>query len=101
MDALQPPIKLQGWRKKVNEAIEAYGGTCLRAVILWRHGPPMAKLPKLKSNVRVENGYMKQLSHWSESCQAEMTLPLCVPPRPPDQERAPPPVLYFLWPDLQ
>jgi len=88
--------KLQGL-EKVNEAIEAlHSGTCLRAVIhIGDNGLPKAKLPKLKSNVRLENGYMKQLSHWSETCQAEMTFSVFLPDLP-SRKAAPPPVLYYL-----
>jgi len=88
--------KLQGL-EKVNEAIEAlHSGSCLRAVIhIGDSGLPKAKLPKLKGNVRVENGYMKQLSHWSETCQCEMTFSVFLPD---SQSRTapPPPVLYYL-----
>merc|ERR1712198_4931 len=44
---------------------------------------------------RVENGWMKQLTHWSESCQCDMTFSVFLP----DQKTrtAPmPPVLYYL-----
>jgi len=88
--------KLQGL-EKVNEAIDAlHSGSCLRAVVhISDSGLPMAKLPKLKGNVRVENGYMKQLSHWSDTCQCEMTFSVFLPD---SQTRTSPlpPVLYFL-----
>jgi S-formylglutathione hydrolase FrmB len=38
---------------------------------------------------------MKQLSHWSESCQCEMTFSIFLPERP-DRLAEDPPVLYYL-----
>jgi len=81
----------------VNKAIEAlHSGECLRAVIhIGDSGITPAKLPTLKGNVRVENGWMKQLSHWSESCQCDMTFSVFLP----DQKTRTgplPPVLYYL-----
>ena len=81
----------------VNGAIEAlHSGQCLRAVVhISDSGIAQAKLPKLKSNVRVENGWMKQLSHWSEACQCEMTFSVFLPD--PQTRTSPlPPVLYYL-----
>jgi len=81
----------------VNTAIEAlHSGTCLRAVVhISDSGITPVKLPKLKGNVRVENGWMKQMSHWSESCQCDMTFSVFLP----DQKSRTgplPPVLYYL-----
>merc|ERR1711937_554306 len=81
----------------VNASIEAlHGGTCLRAVVhIGESGLHPQTLPKLKGNVRVEGGWMKQLTHWSEACQCEMTFSVFLP----DQaSRTAPlaPVLYFL-----
>merc|ERR1719412_2480065 len=81
----------------VNGAIDAlHSGQCLRAVVhISDSGIAQAKLPKLKSNVRVENGWMKQLSHWSEACQCEMTFSVFLPDQ--KSRTAPlPPVLYYL-----
>merc|ERR1719228_2475218 len=58
-------------------------------------GINVSRLPKLKGNVRVEGGWMKQLSHWSESCQCDMTFSVFLPD--PSSRTAPlPPVLYYL-----
>ena len=81
----------------VNSAIDAlHSGSCLRAVVhISDSGIKTSKLPKLKGNVRVENGWMKQLSHWSESCQCEMTFSVFLPDS--QSRTAPlPPVLYYL-----
>ena len=55
----------------------------------------LSRLPTLKSDVRFEGGRMKQLSHWSESCQCEMTFSIFLPERP-DRLAEDPPVLYYL-----
>jgi len=83
--------------EKVNESIEAlHSGSCLRAVIqIGESDLAKQTLPKLKGNVRVEGGWMKQLSHWSESCQCDMTFSVFLP----DQKSRTadlPPVLYYL-----
>jgi len=82
---------------KVNESIEAlHSGTCLRAVVhIGQSEMAQQALPKLKGNVRFEGGWMKQLSHWSEACQCEMTFSVFLPD---EKTRCapPPPVLYFL-----
>ena len=81
----------------VNGAIEAlHGGNCLRAVVnINKSDVKLAKLPTLKGNVKVEGGFMKQFSHWSDSCQCEMTFSIFLPER--KQRMAPnPPVLYYL-----
>merc|ERR1711910_209877 len=96
--ALEPFIthKINGL-ENVNEAIDAlHGGTCLRAVIqIAKNDMPKAQLPILKSNVKVEGGWMKQLQHWSETCNCDMTFSIFVPER---RNRADPdpPVLYYL-----
>ena len=54
-----------------------------------------SNLSLVQGNVRVEGGWMKQLSHWSDSCQCDMTFSVFLP----DQKTrtAPlPPVLYYL-----
>jgi len=81
----------------VNESIDAlHSGTCLRAVVqIADTGLTPQTLPKLKGNVRVEGGWMKQLSHWSESCQCDMTFSVFLPDLP-DRKAPLPPVLYFL-----
>jgi len=81
----------------VNESIDAlHSGTCLRAVVqIADTGLTPQVLPKLKGNVRVEGGWMKQLSHWSESCQCEMTFSVFLPDLA-DRKAPLPPVLYFL-----
>jgi len=81
----------------VNESIDAlHSGSCLRAVVqISDSGLTPQTLPKLKGNVRVEGGWMKQLSHWSEACQCEMTFSVFLPDQ--QSRTAPlPPVLYFL-----
>ena len=81
----------------VNGAIEAlHGGTCLRAVVqIASSGMPLAKLPTLKGNVKVEGGYMKQVTHWSEATQCNMTFSIFLPERK-ERKEADPPVLYYL-----
>ena len=51
-------------------------------------------MPKLKSNVKMEGGFMKQLSHWSEANQCEMTFSVFLP-TPKSRTAPPPPVSYF------
>jgi len=83
--------------EKVNESIDAlHSGDCLRAVVqIGDSGVEPVALPKLKGNVRLEGGYMKQLSHWSEACQCEMTFSVFLPDLP--SRTAPlPPVLFYL-----
>lgn len=83
--------------ENVNSAIEAlHDGTCLRAVVhIADSGLTPARLPKLKQNQRLENGWLKQLSHWSDVCQCEMTFSVFLPD--PQTRTAPlPPVLYYL-----
>ena len=81
----------------VNASIDAlHSGSCLRAVIhIGKNELPALRLPTLKSNVRLEGGWLKQLSHWSESCQCEMTFSIFLPERP-DRLAEDPPVLYYL-----
>merc|ERR1739844_680520 len=50
---------------------------------------------KLKSNVKMEGGFMKQLSHWSEANQCEMTFSVFLP-TPASRTAPPPPTLYYL-----
>ena len=59
------------------------------------------KLPKLKSNVKMEGGFMKQLSHWSEANQCEMTFSVFLP-TPASRTAPPPPVsaLDYLFPSI-
>merc|ERR1719397_1371327 len=95
---LEPYIthEIQGL-ENVNCAIDAlHGGECLRAVVhISESGLSPAKLPKLKGNVRVEGGWMKQLSHWSEACNCEMTFSVFLPDQQ-SRTAPPPPVLYYL-----
>merc|ERR1712223_1989268 len=83
--------------ENVNQSIEAlHSGQCLRAVIqIAKSELPVSKLPTLKSNVKLEGGWMKQLQHWSETCNCDMTFSIFVPER---RNRADPdpPVLYYL-----
>ena len=81
----------------VNGAIEAlHGGDCLRAVIhIAKNDMPEAKLPKLKSDVKLEGGSLKQFAHWSEACQCEMTFSIFLP-KPIERSSPNPPVLYYL-----
>lgn len=88
--------KYQGL-SNVNKAIEAlHDGNCLRAVVhIGEHNSKPLQGITLKGNNKVHGGFMKQLSHWSESCQCEMTFSVFVP----DQQSrfdSPPPVLYYL-----
>jgi len=81
----------------VNASIDAlHGGDCLRAVVqIGESGLPPVALPKLKSNQKVEGGWMKQLSHFSETTQCEMTFSVFLPEQL--SRKAPlPPVLYYL-----
>ncbi|XP_023326261.1 alcohol dehydrogenase class-3 [Eurytemora carolleeae] len=96
--ALEPYIThtYQGL-EHVNESIDAlHSGSCLRAVIhIGESGIQPQALPKLKGNVRFEGGWLKQMSHWSESCQCEMTFSVFLPDQ--QSRTAPlPPVLYYL-----
>merc|ERR1719193_645460 len=96
--ALEPYIThtFQGL-DKVNDSIHAlHSGECLRAVLhIGESGLEQVKLPKLKGNVKVEGGFMKQLTHWSEATQSEMTFSVFLPT--PASRTAPlPPVLYYL-----
>merc|ERR1712088_839254 len=56
---------------QVNASIDAlHSGECLRAIVnIGESDIVQTKLPKLKSNVKMEGGFMKQLSHWSEADQ--------------------------------
>jgi len=83
--------------ENVNASIETlHGGTCLRAVVQISDSQLVpAKLPTLKGNIRVEGGWMKQLSHWSEVCNCEMTFSVFLPDLQ-SRTAAPPPVLYYL-----
>ena len=88
--------KIEGL-ENVNKSIEAlHGGTCLRAVIqIAKNEMPKADLPVLKSNVKLEGGWMKQFQHWSEACQCDMTFSIFVPERK-NRSDPDPPVLYYL-----
>jgi len=83
--------------ENVNGAIDAlHSGTCLRAVVHISPNPlDQCKLPAIKGDVKFEGGQMKQLTHWSESCQCDMTFSIFLPDR--KQRKSPdPPVLYYL-----
>merc|ERR1712136_465100 len=82
---------------KVNDAIEAlHSGDCLRAIVHIADSPySTCKLPQMKQNVKMEGGYLKQLSHWSDSCQCEMTFSIFVPELK-SRSAPPPPVLMYL-----
>ena len=81
----------------VNDSIEAlHGGDCLRAVIkIAKDDLPVANLPTLKSNIKLEGGYMKQFEHWSESCNCKMVFSIFLPDRK-NRSDPDPPVLYYL-----
>ena len=83
--------------ENVNSAIDAlHSGTCLRAVIhISDSGLEPVRLPTLKQNTRLEGGWLKKLSHWSDVCQCEMTFSVFLPDFK-SRKAAPPPVLYFL-----
>merc|ERR1719204_949672 len=82
---------------KTNDAIDAlHSGDCLRAIVHITDNPfQIAKTPTLKGNVKVEGGRLQQLSHWSESCQCEMTFSIFLPELK-SRTAAPPPVLFYL-----
>ena len=81
----------------VNKSIDAlHSGQCLRAVVrIAQNEMPAAKLPTLKSNVKLEGGWMKQFQHWSNSCNCDMTFSIFLPERK-NRADPDPPVLYFL-----
>merc|ERR1711997_165601 len=81
----------------VNGAIEAlHGGSCLRAVVqIAKNELKMVAGPVLKGNIKLESGYMKQFTHWSDACQCEMTFSIFLPERKQRLD-ADPPVLYYL-----
>lgn len=83
----------------VNGAIDAlHSGSCLRAVVHITPKemlPEKVGLPKLKGNVAYEGGRMKQITHWSESTQCEMTFSIFLPSSS-DRMSPNPPVLYYL-----
>lgn len=56
---------------------------------------PRAQLPMLKGNIKVEGGFLKQMTHWSESCQCNMTFSIFMP-EAKDRLEKNPPVLYYL-----
>ena len=84
----------------VNGAIEAlHSGSCLRAVVNITPKtkiPEVGQMPKLKGNVKVEGGEMKQMSHFSQSLNCEMTFSVFLPPQAKDRMQKPPPVLFYL-----
>ena len=83
--------------ENVNGAIDAlHSGTCLRAVVHISPNPlDQCKLPAIKGDVKFEGGQMKQLTHWSESCQCDMTFSIFLPDR--KQRKSPdPPGTYRL-----
>merc|ERR1719376_1458380 len=67
--------------ENVNSSIDAlHSGTCLRAVVhINDSGLSPVSLPTLKQNTRLEGGWLKKLSHWSEVCQCEMTFSVFLP----------------------
>ena len=81
----------------VNDAIEAlHGGDCLRAVVhIAKNEMPLATTPQLKSDIRLEGGAIKQFTHWSHTCQCEMTFSVFLPQRA-NRDSPNPPVLYYL-----
>jgi len=81
----------------VNEAIKAlHGGDCLRAVVhVAKNDTSPDRLPTLKSDVKLEGGSIKQFSHWSNTCQCEMTFSIFLPQRS-ERLASDPPVLYYL-----
>jgi len=83
--------------ENVNSAIEAlHSGSCLRAVVNIAPNPlKTCRLPSLKGNVKFEGGQMKQMSHWSEANQCEMTFSVFLPDRK-ERKSPDPPVLYYL-----
>jgi len=83
--------------ESVNASIEAlHGGECLRAVVqIADSGVTPQKLPQLKGNVKFEGGFMKQLTHWSDVTQSNMTFSVFLP-TPAARDSPPPPVLYYL-----
>ena len=55
----------------------------------------LLQLPTLKSDVKLEGGSIKQFSHWSNTCQCEMTFSIFLPQRS-ERLASDPPVLYYL-----
>ena len=53
------------------------------------------QLPILKSDIKLENGSIKQFTHWSDTCQCDMTFSIFLPERPKRLSEDPP-VLYYL-----
>ena len=49
----------------------------------------------MKSDVKLEGGSIKQFSHWSNTCQCEMTFSIFLPQRS-ERLASDPPVLYYL-----
>ena len=75
----------------VNDAIDAlHGGDCLRAVVhIAKNEMPLATTPKLISDMKLEGGSIKQFSHWSHTCQCDMTFSIFLPDR--KQRKSPDP----------
>jgi len=83
--------------ENVNESISAlHSGDCLRAVIrISDSGLTPARTIKFKGNIRLDGGWLKQVSHWSDCCNCEMTFSIFLPD-PQERNSPPPPVLYYL-----
>ena len=90
------PVFISGL-EHTNDAIDAlHGGDCLRAVVhIAKNEMPMATTPKLISDMRLEGGSIKQFSHWSHTCQCDMTFSIFLPARA-NRDSPNPPVLYYL-----
>lgn len=84
----------------VNQAVDYLHGeskTCLRAIVnigSLKATQEKKNIPVIESQVKLGEGSLYKVNHWSESNQSRMTFSIYIP----DTKRgeSPPPVLYFL-----
>ncbi|EAR92957.1 S-(hydroxymethyl)glutathione dehydrogenase/class III alcohol dehydrogenase (macronuclear) [Tetrahymena thermophila SB210] len=88
--------------QNVNQAIDAlHSGKCLRAVVHINERPDFNKeqvsklVPRVYSNARSHNGWVKRVKHYSESLQCEMQFSIYIPDKKSRNAQLPP-VLYYL-----
>jgi len=83
---------------KVNESITAlHSGKCLRGIIHisdFKLETPQLTFQQIQ-NEKVQGGYVKRITHWSEANQCDMTFSIFIPPQATRASPAPP-VLYYL-----
>ena len=66
-------------------------GLASRVIFFFENSPCLiCRLPSLKGNVKFEGGQMKQMSHWSEANQCEMTFSVFLPDRKERKSPDPP-----------